>query len=129
MVPVESELTRRWLRAHADDYDRVEWNVRLGRGVDLEPGLDPAIERLAAAVTARRADLVAWRDGRPTIVEVARRAGLSHLGQVLGYAALWGTTFPGTPAPELVTVAESISSDMARVYANFGVRVELFPTG
>lgn len=125
MAVLEGEILRRWLSAHYNDYDRVEFNVRLGDGEEWPDHFDDALRAQGRASTQKRADLVAWKDDQPTIVEVKRRIGFGALGQLLGYRVLWGKTYPDAPVPALIAVGETAISETPHVYREHGVQLEL----
>jgi hypothetical protein len=127
MTPEESAIARAWLEAHAAEFDSAEFNVRLGQGIEPQPDWDESTRRFAAASTTKRADVIARRGVDVTIVEVKVRAGLSALGQVLGYRDLWLTQNPGTAVTALVVAASAAEPDVQSVLQQQGVRLEIFP--
>jgi hypothetical protein len=127
MVPIESALTRRWIERHGADYDLIEFNVRLGEGIDPGADVGDSTRRLAQMVSTRRADIIATRGLFVTIVEVKERAGLSAMGQVQGYGALWEDEYPNRDKPELVVVAKDTGPDVDAVLRSFGIKLELYP--
>lgn len=122
----ESDVLKEWLVRRGADYDRIDFNVRLGKGVDLGEGFTPETKDLANKLTQKRADLVAWKFDVPTIIEVKIRASLGALGQLLGYRTLWPLTYPDTAEPGLLVIARRVDDDAALVLSEHGVDVILY---
>jgi hypothetical protein len=127
MAPREVIIFRAWLALHQNEYDRFEYNVRVGNGTD--PGAQyPAIYRQQYIEnTQKRIDAVAWKGQQPTIVEVKDRATASCMSQILTYKALWPLTFPNTPAPKLLLVTNRVAADMPLVLDASGITLEIVP--
>lgn len=124
---VESAIGKAWLRAHANEYDSVTFNMRLGAGVTLPPGTPAWVYESARAGTTKRTDIVAHRGSDATIVEVKKRISLGSLGQLLGYQALYLQDNPQTGVVRLVAAGLSIQDDITGILNNHGITVELFP--
>jgi hypothetical protein len=58
---------------------------------------------MVRALTAFRADVIAWRHGFPTVVECKPYAGLAAFGQVLGYAYLFKQQMGYDPGKLIIT--------------------------
>lgn len=127
LVLIESAVGKAWLRAHRDDYDSVEFNVRLGAGVQLPPGSPAYLYESARAGTTKRIDIVAHDGGNITIVEIKKRISLSALGQLQGYSHLYLQDRPATGHIRLVAIGLSIQEDIAPILRNAGITIELFP--
>lgn len=127
MAPREVIIFRAWLALHQSEYDRFEYNVRVGNGID--PGDDyPAIYRQQYIEnTQKRVDAVAWKGDQPTIIEVKDRATASSMSQILTYKALWPITFPDSPAPKLLLVTNRVAADMPIVLDATGITLEFVP--
>ncbi len=149
MAPREVIIFRAWLAMHQKEYDRFDYNVRVGNGTD--PGEQyPAIYRQQYIEnTQKRIDGVGWKAGitvtdstlynarsifeiarsgaQPTIIEVKDRATGSCMSQILTYKALWPLTFPNTPAPKLLLVTNRVAADMPLVLDATGITLEIVP--
>jgi hypothetical protein len=124
---IETAVAKAYLTAHANDFDRVEFNVGLGPGLDLGPGFAPYVQKAATASTKPRADMILYRGNTATIVEVKGRINPSALGQLLTY---WH--FLTSDNPQLLTVykvaaGQSIQEGLQALWQRYGVQVELFP--
>ena len=80
---------------------------------------------MVTALTQKRIDVVGWNGNRPTIIEVKVRAGLSALGQVLGYVALFKSELPFFPNPRMMIVCENTTADDLKVFQSQSIPVEI----
>lgn len=106
---------RAWLVLHQDEYDRFDYNTRLGVNVDPGPSFPDNIRKAAIAVNSLRVDAVGWKGAQATVFEVKRRAGPQNIGQLLTYKSLWSAQYPDTSAPLLVLVFNTISQHILGV--------------
>jgi len=127
MTFVESEITRAWLQQHGDEFESLEFNVRLGAGVELGEEYGEETRRDATMLSQKRADIVAIARGVVTIVEVKVRIGLPALGQLIGYRELWRRDHPDAGFIRLLAIGRSAVSDVDLVFRAQGVEIETFP--
>ncbi len=123
--PAEVPILRAWLKLHEKEYDRFDFNVRVGGGDDLGPTYTDAERAQWKANTQKRIDAVGFNGTQPTIVEVKDRAGSSALGELLLYAHLFAQQFGGLAAPKLVLVTNLLQPDMASALQASGIGVDL----
>jgi len=119
---------RAWLVIHQTEFDRFDYNVRLGAGVDPGPTVPEPYRTMAIQIRQKRVDAVGYTAGSPTLFEVKRRAGPENLGQLLVYARLWPQQFPASPPPALVLVASDADPHTTDTLAAYNVRLDLVPT-
>ncbi len=125
-LKVESEIIHDWLVAHVDEYDRIEFSVRLGEGQTPDPNHLEGIQRMTELVTRSRADAIASRGGHVTIVEAKERATPSVLGQLLTYRRLFLDEHPEADEPRLLVIARRGSPGTVRVLNAEGVDVLIY---
>jgi hypothetical protein len=123
----ESIIARAWLVKHADEWDDVLFNVSLGSHQVLGPGYSEATQRQAAAITTKRADMVATSGEFVAIVECKVRVALTAMGQLLGYEVLWRAEHPETLDVKLIAIGNSALIDVVDVLMAHHIQVELFP--
>lgn len=127
MTYVESAITRAWVQAHAAEYDAIDWNVRLGAGVQLGDEYSDSTKAAAAALTTLRADFIARRAAGVTLIECKVRIGLPVVGQLLGYRQLYQDANPGVRIERLLAIGRSVMADVEAAIREHGVDIEVFP--
>ena len=135
LVPVEEKIWRRFLVEHEQEYDRFEYNVRIGSGVTVpgrrltdDPALDEKLREQFQKATQRKVDCVGIQGSTTWIFEVEVSPGQRALGQVLFYAALLPRTFEVKGGMVLAVVGERILPDHRAVFRAYNVRVFHHPT-
>lgn len=86
MAPYDIPLFASFILSDAaNGYDRWEFDVAVGPGLDPGPFVDPALRENAIYLTQVRLDAVGWAGQIPTIFEVKPELSLTGFGQLLGY--------------------------------------------
>jgi hypothetical protein len=126
MRPREGAIFRQWLLRHESEYERFEYNVRVGPGRDPGSEFDEATRKAGIESSQKRIDAIAWAGGRATIIEVKDFALELAIGQVLQYASLWATYQQGVPGPaaRLLIVCVHGQYGLQQMAAAAGVDVE-----
>jgi len=127
MTYVESEITRAWLNRHGAEYDSIEFNYRLGDGVDVGQEYPAEIQRMAHLLTQKRADIVARKGDQVELVEVKIRIAFPVIGQLLGYRSLWKRQHPELPVARLLAIGRSVVPDLGPIITEHGIDIECFP--
>jgi hypothetical protein len=122
----ESDVFREWLVRHGREYDRIEFQVRLGDGIPPDPRLNQTFAEQAVMMTQKRADAIAWQNTQATIIEAKIRASLGAMGQLLGYGVLYQKMNPASPPPRLLVVARRVDSDTAGVFEEHNIGVTVY---
>jgi hypothetical protein len=125
LMPAEVIVLKRWLKLHESDYDRFEFNVRIGPGFDPGDKHMDEIRKMAILNTQRRIDAVAWKGQEATIIEVKQRASFAAVGQLFGYETHWLAEHSGSGTPRLLLVAESVAEGTDIVIKRAGITLEL----
>jgi hypothetical protein len=150
MLPREILVWRTWYRTNADRFDRYFYNMRVGQGTDPGEGYSKEARRGALLASRKRIDVVGWKLGHATLIEVEDNPGLSNFGQIAGYETLWRefvrqggltpldyelgvekfypTDMPLDLHPALMVVCARIGVDARLVLERGGVTVEVVPT-
>lgn len=143
-------IWKNWLYANSTRFDRYEYNVRLGSGVDPGASFPDSSRRMWIANSMKRADVIAVKGGHVTIVEVEENPGLTAFGQLAGYVTLWRqriinggppavhlslgvenffpADLPLDPNPSAFIVAARVGNDALAVAQSSNVAVEVVPT-
>jgi hypothetical protein len=123
--PPEAAVLRRWLALHEGEYDKIDYNVRVGAGDDPGEQYDESTRRQAILNTQKRIDVVAWKGSAATLIEVKTRATAAAIGQLVTYSHLWADTYPGHPNPKLLVIATSAVSELPDVMRRANIAFEL----
>jgi hypothetical protein len=123
LIPKEAELWRLWLRDHEGEWDRFEYNVGVGQGINVssrilaaDPALDARMKETFRQLTQKRIDVLGWKGPEAWIFEVEERPGMRALGQLTAYQTLLPKTRPDVGSLELALVCERIGSDMLEAF-------------
>jgi hypothetical protein len=124
----ESAIVRAWLVVHADEWDDVAFNQRVGATIERQPDWNDSTWQQAQILYQKRIDMVAYRGQAVRIVEVKYpRIDLGAMGQLLGYATLWRAEYPETTDLSLEAIGVGALIDAADVLRAHGIIVELYP--
>lgn len=124
--PDEEFLLRDFLRLVGDDYDEFSIDVPIGGGSGDVPLLESAIDRMWAAITRRRIDLVAVGGHTVHIVEAKIYARMPTVTQVLRYCAEYRASHPEAWFVDPVIVCRSAAPGVAQLLRQQrGVLVEM----
>lgn len=125
LLPAEINVLRAWLRLHEAEYTKFDYNVRVGPGFDPGPSSPDYIRKMARDSTRKRMDALAWAGSQPTIIEVKDRAGLSAVGQLMGYVVHWKIEHPHEVPPKALLVANRLAPGVAEVLQAHNIPFEL----
>jgi hypothetical protein len=112
MAPLDKSIWSRFLMQGGATFAPFQYDIRVGDGVELPSNATPMDNRVAQALTTKRIDVLAWVNGHIIIIEVKQRAGLSAIGQLVGYKVLYQKQFPENPGIELWLVTDKLQPDM-----------------
>jgi len=115
MAPNDKAIWLRYLMMGGAQLAPFQYDVRVGTGVQMPSGSSPMELNIAHALTTKRIDALCHVDGKVRIIEVKQRAGLSAIGQLIGYGQLFVKTFPQSPPYELWLVTDQLQPDMSGV--------------
>lgn len=124
----EAELWQRYVEQYGMPPGEVTYDVHLGDGAPVREEWEDWVKVMVKALSTKRVDVVAETPWQVTIFEVKKRAGLSAVGQLLGYEALWFKHRGGWKPVNLVCICEQIEPDMRDVFDYYKIQVvELGP--
>lgn len=119
---------RNWLALHQGEFDRFDYNVRIGTGLDPGPAFPQNIRDMAIAIRSLRLDAVGYKGATATIFEVKRRAGPENVGQLLTYRAVWIAQALSPAPPALVLVASDVMTHILPVVQQSQIQLVIVPT-
>ena len=118
-----------FLAAHADEYDRFSFSVRLGTPIAPDPTHLPAVQKSTVFSSMKRIDCIAWQGDYATIVEAKLRVNTDAIGKSLMYRQLFLEDQPHAPEPRMVVVGREVDDDVARVHSAQGIDIYLYEPG
>jgi hypothetical protein len=122
MSQEEKSIWLRFLQDGGTTFGPFTYDVRVGDGIELPAGASGYAIRSAAALTTKRIDVLFRHQGAFVIVEVKRRAGLSAVGQLIGYRDLFQRS-PGLRDPvHMLLVTDELQPDMLPILESTGIR-------
>lgn len=116
---------RSWLAQHESEYDRIDYNVRIGAARDPGPAFPEYVRRTARLSSQLRLDAVAWQGAQPTILELKFWATSTAVQQLAIYGAVWREDTPAGPAPRLLLVAIGAEQGVAETAAAANISLVL----
>ena len=120
----EADVMRRWLKLHEQEYDRFDYNVRIGASRDPGPQYPDYVRTTARVSSQLRMDAVAWKGEQVTLLELKNSAWPSAVQQLALYGAVWAAEHPSLPKPKLLVVCRSQDAGTPPTAAAAGVAVE-----
>ncbi|MCK5481449.1 MAG: hypothetical protein KAJ06_09885 [Gammaproteobacteria bacterium] len=127
LLPGDIPVWERFLVAFPDRYDRIEYDVRVGRGRPAPEGFEPNIRKMAMDLSRRRIDAIGFTGEQIDIIEITRLADLKAVGQLLAYPLLYQQTFNAVSPLHTILVAEELHTDIKQVLDSLPVEVWLSP--
>lgn len=115
LLPWDIPLWEAFLDLHGQDYDRFEYDIRVGRGRPAPRSLPTNIRKMALDLSMRRIDVVGHTSARIDIIEVTRVADLKAVGQLMTYPRLYRATYEPTLPVRPVLVLEHFHTDILQV--------------
>jgi len=125
LLPREVLILQSWLKLHEKDFDRFDYNFRVGEGTDPGPTWPDYIRQQAIQNSQKRIDVVAWKGDQATVAEVKDRAGFAAVGQLVGYRPLFVARFPDKPRPLLLLITNVVNNDILPVLGEMGIRLDV----
>jgi hypothetical protein len=123
MLPSDVPLWKKYLDAHANEFLRFYYNVRVG-GPDISKiEGDETIKRMWYLSTAKRIDVIAEKKDELWIIEVASSPYLRAVGQCLSYLYLWNQDPKIDKPAKMVLLCYYLDSDLEKVLNHHGVKV------
>ncbi len=112
MLDAVAGLWRDFLKLYGDKFETVEYNVRVGQGLDPGPSQSEEMRRMWYMVTTKRVDVVANRQNQTWVIEVEERPGLRTFGQLRAYELMLPKYYPVRDVVVAALVCRYIGFDM-----------------
>ncbi len=124
LVPGQIVIFYRWLELHPTEYDRYDFEMRIGQGEDPGPTFDQSLRDMWIHNTQLRVDAVGYRGTDPTIIEVKDDAGLGAIGQLLGYEKIWVLERRSIAPPKLRLICRTFSANILPIVRDAGIQLD-----
>jgi hypothetical protein len=123
LLPKEGLIWYRWQLDHGREWDRFDYDVRVGQGRPVDPNLPDYIQRMNQALTPKRIDAVGWRGTAPTIFEINPHGSRTVYGALKIYQRLFEDTYPEYGVPAIAAVVGEVDPDVLRLWQEDGTPV------
>jgi len=128
LLPCDIQVWERFLSAFPDRFDRIEYDVRVGKGRPAPPEMHRVIQKAALDLSRRRIDAIGFTTNLISIIEITRLADLKAIGQLKAYPMLYTQTYnPITPL-HTILVCEEIHTDIDTILETLPVEVWVSPS-
>ena len=114
-------LWNRFLDLYGGLWEVFEYDVRVGPPSGAARGADPATQAVFEALTKLRIDAVGFRPGDTWIFEVKPFAGISTVGQLVGYRDLFVGERPDIGPVGLGVVTDRFQPAVGEVFKSQGI--------
>lgn len=121
------DICKRFLLAEGNNFESVDYNVRVGDGVIPKKTWDEITRTAARELTQKRIDLVGYRPGEIWIIEITHQARVSVFGQIVAYRQMYIEDFAPTEDVQTAVVCSTIDRDFNRLLFERGVSVFRYP--
>lgn len=121
--PSDTIIWNKFLDQNPDFFEAVSYDVHVGRGTYNESETDQAIINMAKALTQRRIDVLAEKDGFIYIIELKAHPGITILGQLLGYRVLMLYETRDIPPIKLMSIVDAIDEDLKVCLLNNDIEI------
>jgi len=125
MRATEANLMRRWLARHESEYDRFEYNVRIGAARDPGEQYPDWVRKAAKMSSQLRMDALAWKGTQLTIIELKNVSYPSGAQKLAVYGAVWWSENPQASKPKLLLVSRGIDLATWATALAAGIAVEV----
>ncbi len=123
LLPGDVTLWEIFLARDHPDNITVVYDLHLGPGAELPTNLPDNIKRMATAITQYRVDVVIYYPDRIHVTEIKPQAGLTALGQALGYAFLYRAERPSDLRIVPTVLTNFLKPGLQKLYDAYGVEV------
>jgi len=123
MAPLDKEVWERFLAKYGKEYQRMYYDVKVGKGVEPDPEWMPSIQRDAKVLSRFRIDVIAEKTDTYEVIEVKPRPSMGIIGQIIGYTKLFIQDYSPTKPVSPVVVCEQIADEIRELLIEQGATV------
>lgn len=122
MAPADIPLWEAFLRQYGANYDRFVYDTQVGEGTPPPPDIPEFAKKDWQDLTKKRIDAIGFKSTAVEIFEVKPRAGLTALGQLLGYKQLYTQSFPISGPITISLITSMLTPDERSVYDRYNIK-------
>lgn len=123
MMPEDTLIWRKFIENDKYLPEKVWYDVRVGRAVEVPAGQPEWMKRMAEYSTRKRIDMVWLKGLQYWVVEAKPSAGVVALGQVIFYSKAFEKEYaPETPVIGAI-VTDKVDQDVEPIFDELGVVV------
>lgn len=127
MMPDDLPVWIRWLDLHEPDWLRIDYDVKVGAGIELDPDFEEPYRSNAVGLSKKRIDAVLIYPDKHVIVEVKGLADWKAIGQIMGYPVLYERYIkPDLPVIPLL-IAAAFTLDLQDIMDHYELPYDLVP--
>jgi hypothetical protein len=119
----DAAIWSRFLDKYPDAFDTVIYDVAIGEGNDVPDEAEEYMVKDWKILTKYKCDVVAYKDGVPTVIEIKPRAGLHSIGQIICYQLLYQEYIKEKPEPNMMIVTDEMRKDMDWMCEEHGINL------
>lgn len=123
LLPADIDVWVKYITKYPDKFDRVDYDVHVGDGIEPDERLPANIVKMAIHLTQMRIDVVGYKGKNKTIIELKDRSTSSAIGQLIAYEQLYKRTFGTTQKFDLLLITNYITRDVLFVAAQNNITV------
>jgi len=123
MSPGEEKLWDKYLAWTPYTFSNLTYDLHLGDSAPLDPTWEPWLVNLVLATSRKRVDVIGETESEIIIYEVKERAGMSALGQLLCYEALYREEYKPTKPIRKAVITDRLPPNMDILFPQFNVEV------
>jgi|CXWL01.1.fsa_nt_gi hypothetical protein len=112
---------------HGSEYQRFDYDVRVGPGSDPGPGFEATIREMALRLSRRRIDAVGHTKHRIDTIEICHSPNLRALGQIELYRYHYMQDFPSDLEVRQCLLCRELRPDIAEYVQSEGIQVWVYP--
>lgn len=123
MKPLDQAIWERFISQFPDVYDHVQYDVPVGEVPEHATLPVSDLGGTAEMLYKRKIDVVGFKGDQIDIIELKPSAGLSAIGQVNGYRALYIRDYSPSVVPKAIIITDSVDPDAGHVAHLQGVQI------
>lgn len=127
MMPEDIPVWKRWLDTHEHEWERIDYDVKVGEGCTLPDDCPEPFRTQALTLSKKRIDAVLIFPDFHVTIEVKKLASWKALAQTMGYPILYHIAFPDVPDVKTLLVAEDFTLDMRTIMNRLNIPYEQVP--